>query len=237
MNVYTTPNAYTWKIGDELLSATHLLIAGTTGSGKSVLINDIMLSLITKKTPASASVILIDPKRIELSAYKTLPFAKAYVQEPWQVETVLRRTIDEMEQRYKEIARMGLRLWQGGALYIVIDELADLMISGAASQIKRLLQRLLQLGRAAGIHIIAATQAPGRKIIPAELVLNFTDRVALRCLSGIESRQIIGVNGAELLPIYGEAYYRNPNGLKRVAIPITPENDLQNRIAYWKRCA
>lgn len=220
-------------IGNELLKSTHLLIGGTTGCGKSVLLNNILLSLLTKKTPASAALVLIDPKRVELSKYKKLPFTKRYAQEPNEVIFALKDTIRIMEKRYKQMERQGIVKWQGGAVYVIIDELADLMITDGKNEIRRLLQRLLQLGRAANIHIIAATQAPSRKVIPAELVLNFTDRIALQCKSPIESRQIIGVRGAESLPRHGVGLYDGEDGLRRVEIPLTPQKALNNRIEYW----
>lgn len=237
MITYVTPGGYTYVICNKLLDATHVLIAGTTGSGKSVLINDIMLSVITRKTPISANLVLIDPKRVELSKYKDLPFTQRYAQEPHEAVRVLGDVIAVMENRYKRMEKDHVMTWSGCALYVVIDELADLMISSFRNMIKQRLQRILQLGRAAGIHVIAATQAPNRKIIPAELVLNFTDRVALRCLSPIESRQIIGINGAECLPRYGEALYQSSDGYKRIGIPLVPEADLQERINHWKRYA
>lgn len=224
-------------IGNTLLNSTHLLIGGTTGCGKSVLINTILYSLLTQKNAASAALVLIDPKRVELSKYKKLPFVKRYAQEPFDVIAALNDSIRVMERRYKQMEARGVVQWYGSPVYVVIDELADLMTTDGRNEIRRLLQRLLQLGRAANVHIIAATQAPSRKIIPAELILNFTDRVALRCKSPIESRQIIGVKGAESLPRYGIGLYDSAYGLLRVEIPYTPQSELKSKIEYWAASA
>lgn len=221
------------KIGGHLLNATHLLIGGATGCGKSVLLNNIMLSMLSSKTPTTAAAVLIDPKRVELSRYKNMSFCQLYAQEPAEVIDVLKTTIRIMENRYEFMESVGAVKWRGADIYIVIDELADLMITDGKNEIRRLLQRLLQLGRAAKIHVIAATQAPSRKVIPAELVLNFTDRIALQCKSPIESRQIIGVSGAESLPRHGIGLYDSPDGLRRIAIPMASETDIKNKIAQW----
>lgn len=224
------------NIGNELLKSTHLLIGGTTGCGKSVLINDIVLALLNSATPDTAAFVLIDPKRVELSRYKRLPFTIRYAQEPFEVIRVLSDTVRVMENRYKWMEEHGLTTFSGGTIYIIIDELADLMISPNRIQIRLLLQKILQLGRAARVSVIAATQAPNRRIIPAELVLNFTDRIALRCLSPIESRQIIGMSGAENLPKYGTGLYLNSEGVRTVKITMATSEELQAKINYWKMC-
>ena len=219
----------------DILEAPHTLVAGTTGSGKSVVLNGIIRELMETKTPADASLILIDPKRVELSQYRDTTFCKAYTHEAEKAIDYLDSAISEMEDRFAAMEQAGAVKTDKYHIYIVIDELADLMISEQSRQIRLKLQKILQLGRAAGIHIIAATQAPNRQIIPANLVLNFTNRIALRCLSSIESRQIVNVSGAELLPQYGKGLYLSPKGMKRVDIPLTPDNT--DLIQKWHRPA
>ena len=219
----------------DILNAPHTLIAGTTGSGKSVLLNGIIRELMETYIPEQKKLILIDPKRVELSQYKNTEFCTAYTSDYQTAITYLDNSIALIEDRYKAMERAGTKQTTQYHLYIIIDELADLMISPAAREIKLKMQKILQIGRAAGVHIIAATQAPNRKIIPAELVLNFTNRIALRCLSSIESRQIINISGAETLPKHGKGLYLSPDGVKRVTIPLTPDN--ADLIQKWERTA
>lgn len=221
------------KLYAELLEAPHVLIAGTTGCGKSTLLNGIIRELMETKTPDTAKLILIDPKRIELSQYRNTEFCMAYTAESSETVTLLDQAIALTEERFTEMQQSGTREYTGSDVYIVIDELADLMISVESRVIKRKMQKILQIGRAAKVHILAATQAPSRKIIPAELVLNFTHRIALRCLASIESRQIVNVNGAEELPRHGKGLYLSPDGISTVSIPLTPDN--ADLIRKWKK--
>lgn len=208
----------------DILSAPHTLIAGTTGSGKSNVLNGILRELMETRTPQEAQYILIDPKRVELSPYKKTEYCMGYTAEVLPAIGYLDTAIDLIESRYQQMETAGTKDYIGTNVYIVIDELADLMISPQSRTFSLKLQKILQIGRASAVHVIAATQAPNRGIIPANVVLNFTNRVALRCLAGIESRQIINQNGAEDLPKYGKALYLSPDGIKRVDIPLTPDN-------------
>lgn len=208
----------------DILSAPHTLIAGTTGSGKSNVLNGILRELMETRTPQEAQFILIDPKRVELSPYKRTEYCMGYTAEVLPAIGYLDTAIDLIESRYQQMETAGTKDYIGTNVYIVIDELADLMISPQSRTFSLKLQKILQIGRASAVHVIAATQAPNRGIIPANVVLNFTNRVALRCLAGIESRQIINQNGAEELPKYGKALYLSPDGIKRVDIPLTPDN-------------
>ncbi len=222
-----------WGPALAITNAPHLLIAGTTGSGKSVLLHNLIECLLARFSPAVVDIALCDPKRVELNRYRKFPQCKSYARTPGEILGVLKLAAREMERRYKIMERRGARDWDGAQMYIIIDELADLMISPLRADIVTNMQHLLQLGRAAKIHIIAATQAPNRKIIPAELVLNFTDRLALRCLSSIESRQIIGVAGAEELPQYGAGLWLDCAGrLQTVVIPGL-RDDEYNRLLEW----
>jgi S-DNA-T family DNA segregation ATPase FtsK/SpoIIIE len=137
------------------------------------------------------------------------------------------------ETRYKEMQRKGLRKYEGPAVYVIIDELADLMTTNR-KQVQPLIQRLAQIGRAANVHIIAATQCPLSAVIPTPIKVNFDARVALRTRSAQDSRNILGLKGCELLPRYGEGYYMTPDGLTRYYIPMYPDAERQRIIKYWR---
>ncbi len=222
---------------EEMLEAPHLLIAGTTGSGKSTVLNGIMMTALALYAPSDAKFILIDPKIVELSQYKHLPHVVEFVREARDVPAVLERVNAYMEEEYERMERKGIRQSTSSHVYVVIDELADLMISEERREIQRLLQRILAKGRAANIHCIVCTQAPSRKIIPAELVLNIPNRIALRCLNSIESRQIINQSGAEKLIGYGKAYYLSPkNGISKIeGIPFYTDDEIAERVSFWVR--
>ena len=230
---YTRPECPVWAWADELITAPHVLIAGATGSGKNVLLDDLIWSLMGSKTPASAKFVLVDPKRVELVKYKNTYFCAGYASEPKDIIRLIDSVIDEMEKRYQAMQATGYTQYTGAHLYLIIDELADLMVTQKKDVLPRL-QRLAQLGRSARVHVWACSQSPSRRTIPAELTLNFTHKIALRCDSGIESRQVIGISGAEVLPKHGEAFIRMPGELYRQKIPMTPDEDISQRIDLWK---
>lgn len=138
------------------------------------------------------------------------------------------------EKRYKAMQRAREKKYSGGAVYVVIDELADLMITNKR-QVQPPLQRLCQIGRAANVHVIAATQCPLSAVIPTPIKVNFDSRVALRTRSAQDSRNILGVNGCELLPRYGQGYYMTPEGLTLYNIPMTDPAEIARLVTYWKK--
>lgn len=214
----TTPPALDYTA---LLRAPHVLICGTTGSGKSVIVNGILREMLKNR---ACTAFLIDPKKIELSAYRQARAIIGYTQTPAGAVRLLEKSAAVMAWTYRQMEKKNLKLSEYADHYIIIDELADVMLSPEKKAFCASLQKVLQLGRAARVHVIAATQQPSRRCLPAEIVDNFTDRVALRCLSPIESRQIIGVPGAELLPRYGQALVLSSEGLQRYTVPnCTPE--------------
>jgi S-DNA-T family DNA segregation ATPase FtsK/SpoIIIE len=137
------------------------------------------------------------------------------------------------ETRYKEMQRQRVKQYSGAAVYIIIDELADLMTTNK-KQVQPLIQRLAQIGRAANVHIIAATQCPLSAVIPTPIKVNFDSRVGLRTRSRQDSRNILGVPGCELLPRYGQGYYMTPAGLTLYNIPMYSPQELRDRVNYWK---
>ena len=219
-----------------LASAPHLLIAGATGSGKSTAEHSLLYTISALRNPRDTCFLLLDPKRVELAQWRKTRFCAAYADEPEKIIDLLRQVNRKMDSCYSYLQLHGLTHAPAGDTYVIVDELADLMVDRAVKDdCFRLLQRIAALGRAARFHLIACTQAPSRAIIPAALTLNFTHKLALRCDSQIESRQVINAPGAELLPRYGRGILRSPDGLREMAIPMTPSADLAARREFWKR--
>lgn len=230
---WRTPPGQVYSLYRDMLKQPHLLIAGATGSGKSVLINGLVYTAMYD-SPAAVQFILIDPKRVELVDYKPLPHTLMYASEPGEMVEALEKAMEITESRYKAMQRQRVKKYPGGALYVIIDELADLMTT-ARRQVQPLIQRLAQVGRAANVHIIAATQCPLATVIPTPIKVNFDSRVALRTRSAQDSRNILGLTGCELLPRYGQGYYMTPDGLTLYNIPMQPQEDINALVKYWQR--
>ena len=177
---------------DEMLTSPHLLIAGMTGSGKSVLLNQLISCM-------NGGLILIDLKKVELIDHK--PHALAYADSSREAVRILNEVLDGIERRYEIMQQKHIKLWRGSDIWVIIDELADLMVT-CRKQVEPLLTRIGQIGRAAKVHLVMATQQPSAKIIPTSIKLN-CERIALRCMTATQSRQIIEQSGAELLPRVG----------------------------------
>lgn len=229
---YRTPSGSYSPLYYNMAQQPHLLIAGATGSGKSVVINGILHSILMNHSPATARLILIDPKRVELVQYKHLPHVLTYASEPGEPARALRYAVQIMEDRFSEMQRTGARSYSGSHVYILIDELADLMLTDKKT-VQPLIQRICQLGRAARVHLIAATQCPLAKVIPTEIKCNMDARVGLRTRSAQDSRNILGVSGCENLPRYGQGYYMTPEGMDRYQLPMIPDTMLNALIDYW----
>lgn len=210
-----------------ILEQEHVLIAGTTGSGKSVLLNSIIFSGIGRY-----QFVLIDPKMLDLREWSNSRYCVSYSAHPEESLKALEMVRRELWRRINSMP-VGCKRYRGEAdVVVVIDEMA-ILLSYGREQVIRTLAEIMRLGRAAGIHIIAATQAPNRGKgggIPAELQQCFTASVGLRCRSAIESRQVIGVNGCEALPRYGKGIYWNPEGTRPVSIPMTPAEQIAEQI-------
>lgn len=228
----TTPDGKVYDLYYNMLKNPHLLIAGATGSGKSVIINGLMYTAL-HLTPYHNQFILIDPKRVELAQYKKLPHTIQYASEPGEIIAALQSAMYITEKRYRTMQANGQRTYSGGAIYVVIDELADLMTTNRRN-VQPLIQRLAQIGRAANVHIIAATQCPIRDVIPTAIKVNFDARIGLRTRSAQDSRNILGVNGCEKLPKYGEGYYMTPEGLTRYYIPMHTDAELNAVCKFWE---
>ena len=240
---YKTPTGRYSNLFADMLEQPHLLIAGATGSGKSVVINGMMAALLHRlpgnSTPDKVKLILIDPKRVELVAYKDLPHTVRYASEPEEMLSALQYAMELAENRFKVMQERRKKKYPGGDVYIVIDEFADLMTTQGRAVVP-IIQRLAQIGRAAKVHIILATQTPVREVIPTKIKCNFDARVGLRTRSDQDSRNIIGKSGLERLPSYGKGYYMKPNGAGDPSIkegyyniPYVDDDEIERLVKWW----
>ena len=221
----------------DLSSMPHLLIAGTTGSGKSVCINTILISLLYRHKPELCKFILIDPKMLELSTYEGIPHLLCpVITEAKKAATVLGWVVKEMENRYKLMTKVGVRNIGGynskhklpmPYIVVVVDEMSDLMLV-AGKEIENYIQKLSQMARAAGIHIIMATQRPSVDVITGTIKANFPTRVSFQVSSKIDSRTILGEQGAEQLLGKGDMLYMSSaNRITRIHAPFVSENEIE----------
>jgi DNA segregation ATPase FtsK/SpoIIIE, S-DNA-T family len=248
----------------DLAAMPHLLIAGSTGTGKSVFINSLMISILYKASPEDVKVVLVDPKRLELSLYENIPHLIApVVTDPKVASNVLRNATREMENRLKLLAQCGVRnidqynrtfqktqslsLFENAEdgehkplpyLVIVIDELADLMMVDT-NNVEESITRLAQMARAVGIHLILATQRPSVDVITGLIKANFPARISFRVASKVDSRTILDSNGSESLLGKGDMLYL-PAGsarLHRIHGPLVTEDEITAVCDFWREQA
>jgi len=224
-------------ITGDLSSMPHLLIAGTTGSGKSVCINTIILSLLYRHPPEKCKFILIDPKMLELSTYEGIPHLLCpVITEAKRAASVLGWVVKEMESRYRLMTRVGVRNIDGynekhkvsmPYIVVIVDEMSDLMLV-AGKEIENYIQKLSQMARAAGIHIIMATQRPSVDVITGTIKANFPTRISFQVTSKIDSRTILGEQGAEQLLGKGDMLFMSSaNRIVRIHAPYVSENEIE----------
>jgi DNA segregation ATPase FtsK/SpoIIIE, S-DNA-T family len=223
-------------VGD-LASMPHLLIAGTTGSGKSVCINTIILSLLFRHTSERCKFILIDPKMLELSTYEGIPHLLCpVITEAKKAASVLGWVVKEMESRYRLMTKEGVRNIDSyntkhklpmPYIVVVVDEMSDLMLV-AGKEIENYIQKLSQMARAAGIHIIMATQRPSVDVITGTIKANFPTRISFQVTSKIDSRTILGEQGAEQLLGKGDMLYMSSaNRIVRIHAPFVSDDEIE----------
>lgn len=238
----------------DLRKAPHLMIAGTTGSGKSVLLNAIITSMLYKASPRELKFIMIDPKMLELSVYEDIPhLLHPVVTEPKKAAAALRWAVHEMDNRYRVLSEEGVRdiesynknlmkqdrddKWERYLPYIVIvlDELADLMMV-TGSEIKESITRLSQKARAAGIHLIVATQRPSADVVAGLIKANFPARISFLVFSKIDSRIILDAGGAESLLGKGDMLFLEPgtSNLKRIQGALISDEEREGITEYVK---
>jgi S-DNA-T family DNA segregation ATPase FtsK/SpoIIIE len=247
------------KVAD-LTQMPHVLIAGSTGSGKSVAINAMIVSMLYKATPDEVRMIMIDPKRLELNLYDGIPHLYTpIVTEPKVAANVLRRATAEMEERLKKLAEQGVRnieqynrLFESGStlnlfdndgepqgplpyLVIVIDELADLMMVEPQT-VEESITRLAQMARAVGIHLILATQRPSVDVITGLIKANMPSRISFRVASKVDSRTILDANGSEALLGRGDMLFLPPatSRLLRLHGSLVTEKEINKVVDWWK---
>ncbi len=237
-------------VGD-LARMPHLLIAGATGSGKSVCINGIISSLLYQTTPDELQFLMVDPKMVELIGYDGIPHLRMpVVTEMDRVVGILKWAVREMERRYRLLASKGVRNIaalntslsgsQGEKplpyLVVVIDELADLMMV-APDEVEKSICRLAQLGRAAGIHLVVATQRPSVDVITGLIKANFTVRIAFSVTSQVDSRVILDMAGAEKLLGRGDMLYMPTDSSKPIRLQgaYVSDAEISQLVAHWKR--
>ncbi|AWU44015.1 DNA translocase FtsK [Blattabacterium sp. (Cryptocercus kyebangensis)] len=239
----------------DLTKMPHLLIAGSTGQGKSVGLNSMIVFLLCKKNPEEIKFILIDPKKVELSIYKKI--SKSYfamlpnskdpiITNIYEVKNILNSLCKEMDQRYdlleksmvrniKEYNRKYEKKYHLPYIILIIDEFADLSLSFQQKKIEIYITRLAQLARAVGIHLIIATQRPSVDVITGLIKSNFTARISFRVSSKIDSRTILDCTGAEQLIGRGDLLFSNKNELIRLQCPFIDLSDLQKIISFYGR--
>ncbi|HEY7615908.1 MAG TPA: DNA translocase FtsK, partial [Terriglobales bacterium] len=243
----------------DLAGMPHLLIAGSTGTGKSVAINAMIMSILYKATPDQVRLVLVDPKRLELGVYEGVPHLYTpIITEPKVAANVLRNAVREMERRLKLLASKGVRnidqfnrLFDGEAtpslfeenpderplpyIVIIIDELADLMMLDQ-NNVEESITRLAQMARAVGIHLVLATQRPSVDVITGLIKANFPARVSFRVATKVDSRTILDANGAEALLGRGDMLYL-PSGSARVHrlhAPFVTEKEIAAVVEFWR---
>jgi S-DNA-T family DNA segregation ATPase FtsK/SpoIIIE len=260
-----------------LAKMPHLLIAGTTGSGKSVAINTMILSLLYKLTPEECRLIMIDPKMLELSVYDGIPhLLSPVVTDPKKAVVALKWVVGEMEERYRKMSKMGVRNIEGyngrvkealakGEMFkrtiqtgfdeetgdpvfeteefapvslpyivVIVDEMADLMMV-AGKEIEACIQRLAQMARASGIHLIMATQRPSVDVITGTIKANFPTRISFQVTSKIDSRTILGEQGAEQLLGMGDMLYMAGGGrISRIHGPFVSDEEVEEVVNHLK---
>jgi S-DNA-T family DNA segregation ATPase FtsK/SpoIIIE len=261
-----------------LAKMPHLLIAGTTGSGKSVAINTMILSLLYKLTPEECRLIMIDPKMLELSVYDGIPhLLSPVVTDPKKAVVALKWTVGEMEERYRKMSKMGVRNIEGyngrvrdalkkGEMFsrtvqtgfddntgepifeveefapetipyivVIVDEMADLMMV-AGKEIEACIQRLAQMARASGIHLIMATQRPSVDVITGTIKANFPTRISFQVTSKVDSRTILGEQGAEQLLGMGDMLYMAGGAkITRIHGPFVADEEVEEIVTYLKQ--
>lgn len=217
----------------KLAHEPHVLVAGATGSGKSVFLNTMLRNIWDD--PRRTQFVFIDLKIVEMAMYKDAPQTLAYCTTVEETSTTLKSVRAIIQERYERMGELGIRKWtdkQGSRIYIVIDEYAELITQGR-KMVERELMSIAQIGRAAGVHIIAATQRPTRDIITGAVKVNFDCRVALRTATAQDSRNILDRNGAEKLPRYGHALVSQCGYVADWSVPMTSDDDIEDMVNTW----
>lgn len=240
-SAYRTPSGQVFTLYRELSERPHLLIAGATGSGKSVALNGIIYTLLMKNSPYSCNFVLIDPKKVELIEYADLPHTAKYASDPVEITHALQWAVDETDRRFSVMQQARAKEYTGPHLYVIIDELADLMTMQKKETLP-LLQRLAQIGRAARVHVIACSQNIMAQTIPTVLKCNFPAVLGLRTATAQQSRYLIAEKGCEMLPDpkregKGYGFLRDGADLQKHQLYMYTQADIQTLVHYWTSTA
>ncbi len=233
----------------DLTAMPHLLIAGATGTGKSVCLNAILIALLCQNTPEQLRLLLIDPKRVEFTAYNGIPhLLSPVVVEPERVVSALKWVVREMERRYREFAQVGARNLAAynrtvakrraaplPMIVVIIDELADLMLA-APEEVERTICRIAQMARATGIHLVIATQRPSVDVVTGLIKANFPARISFAVSSQVDSRVVLDAPGAEKLLGRGDMLFMAPDSprLQRIQGCFVSDQEVRNVVNFWR---
>lgn len=233
---WITPSGISYNSYAKMLDCNHLLIAGCSGSGKSVVMRGILREIMQCYAPSQKQIILLDPKRVDFNEFKNIPHIMKYANEYKDMVFCLDYALDIMEKRYKEMERRKLKLYDGCDIYVMIDEYADLHDIGG-KEIESKVIRLCQLARASRIHVIISTQR-AISCVSTRIRANLECRLALHTINKKESINIIDIAGAESLPLNGYGIFQNVSDFSKISLPFVKTKDTDVLIDYWtsKRC-
>lgn len=237
---FINANKSTVALGNGILldisKAPHVLVAGTTGSGKSCLLHTIICSLLMKNDPNTMDLLLIDPKMVEFKYfYKNNPCLFCPVAtDPTEALERLEQASNEMMRRYSVMEQEGKRFWDGKKLYIVIDEIADL-ISAGGKRLEKVIEKIARLGRGAGCHLICATQHPTNNVLTRQISTNLDVRICLRVNDGSASRLVLGRPGGQNLKGKGDAIIRQNGEYTRFQASYIDDESLERFAHSWKQ--
>lgn len=232
---YTIPGGRYPAAYDVITAAPHAFIAGCTGSGKSTMLHGLIYSLLARYSPATVHLAFIDLKRVELCMYRKVAHCIGYANTEVAALQLLDALHARMMERFTEMEKSGQTETEKPHIYLIFDEIGYFFARTGKQGVKAL-ESIAMLGRAAHIHLVYACQNPrksGPGAIPAGLLLNTPCRVALRCVDKLESRLILGIPGAELLPSFGDCIISTGVNLGRHSIPATPPVELRRVVEHW----
>ena len=238
-DAFVGSNRSTVALGKDVLidieKAVHTLIAGECGSGKSVMMHNIICSLLLKNSPNTMELLLIDPKRVEFKFfYRNNPCLFCpVVTEPETALQRLEEAYNEMMRRYDVMEEEGKRFWTGKKLYIIIDEIADLVSTGG-KRLEAVIEKIARLGRGAGVHLIVATQHPTAKVLSRQITTNLDTRICLRVNDSSASRLVLGASGGEKLKGRGDAIIRYYGETRRFQGAYIDDSRLEAFSHSWR---
>lgn len=239
---WTTPAGHVYTLYQDMLEQTHLLIGGGSRMGKTTLLKNLMHTAMFK-SPRDVQFVIIDPRIVEVQEYENVPHTICY-KRAFENGTIdyqplidgLQFVVNVIERRYEKAERNGLTEWaEDGELYVVIDELQDLLMSSTHKKFAiPLLQEIVGWGRGSHTHMIATTRSAARSVIPANIDCNFGQCVAFRCFDARESRQIVGISGAETIEPRTQLMYRkSANDITIWSVPFVSDEERAERIKWW----